>query len=108
MKASVLEAERSGFWKFLDTKYLQHPQTHPEHGLSEGLLLAGVLSEPVQHQLAEIREVDETIFADVVGNINYGLLGGIQSQAFHSHGQILSRNNNESLFKIWFSLQRDV
>ena len=77
--------------------YQDDPRPHPEHGLSEGLLLLAVFSEPVQHQLAEVSEVDETIPADVVGDIDHSLLGGIQSQALHSQGQDLRSRNSESL-----------
>ena len=85
---------------------LPQARPHPEHGLSEGLLLAEVVSEPVQDQLAEVSEVDETIPPDVVGDINHCLLRGIQSQALHSQGQILISFNNGSLLKSSFYLQR--
>lgn len=57
--------------------------------MSELLLTLGVLSQPVQHQLAEVSKENEAIPADVVWNVYRCLLGGIQTQIPHRLSQVL-------------------
>ena len=78
--------------RFCSTQHLQQERcllqleghSHLEHVLPEHLLV--ILPVLLQDSLAEVREVDEPILHNVVGQVNHLLLHGVQAQ--HLHGRM--------------------
>ena len=97
MKFIFLSLELAGEW-FSATQHLQVgeddvvpcDQPYLEHVLPEHLLI--ILPELVQDSLAEVREVDETILDNVVGQVYHLLLHGVQAEHLHGCVQVLTRN----------------
>ena len=102
MKFIFLSLELAGEW-FSATQHLQGgeddvvpcDQPHLEHVLPEHLLI--ILPELVQDSLAEVREVDETILDNVVGQVYHLLLHGVQAKHLHGCMQVLTRQGSESI-----------
>ena len=67
-----------------------------EHVPPELLLHRPLLPEGVQHQLAEVREVDEAVLGDPVGDVHHLLVGGVQPKSLHRLVKILRVDGGSS------------
>ena len=67
--------------------YLLDNHSHLEHVLPEHFLVH--LSPPLEHNLAEVRKVDEPIPGDGVGQVNNLLLHGVEPQHLHGCMKVL-------------------
>ena len=101
IKFVLLSLELAGEW-FSATEQLQRgeddvvpcDQPYLEHVLPEHFLI--ILPELVQDSLAEVREVDETILDNVVGQVYHLLLHGVQAKHLHGCMQVLTRHGSQA------------
>ena len=84
MKANQLSASASAHTEENST-ILNFPS------LSKHFLI--LISPAFQHNLAEVREVDEPVLGDGVGQVHDLLLHGVQTQHFHCRMKVLRVNN---------------
>jgi hypothetical protein len=67
--------------------YLKNSDNHLEHILLEHFLVR--LPPPLEHNLAEVREVDKPVPGDGVGQVNNLLLHGVEAQHLHGGMKVL-------------------
>ena len=70
-------------------------KTYLEHVLSEYFFI--FLSELLVNSFAKLREVDEAILDNVVGQVNYLLLHRVQPQHLHGSKQVLKIKINDKV-----------